>query len=123
MTPCWPMSNEHQAEPSYPAHVRLNTQPMGVIASAMTARRNVLELIPGIAVRQPMVSGKTGKRWHMVMDPAALRRVLKENVADYPKSLVTRLMLEPAVGQSMFVAEGAHWRWQRSRPSQPRSGG
>ncbi len=86
---------------------------MGVIASAMTARRNLLELIPEIATRQPMVSGRTGKRWHMVMDPGALAHVLKERVEDYPKSLVTRLILAPAIGNSLFVAEGAHWRWQR----------
>lgn len=101
------------ARHSYPARVRLNTRMMGVIASAMTARRNVLELIPELAVRQPMVSGRTGKRWHMVMDPGALRRILKDRVEDYPKSLVTRLILEPAIGQSLFIAEGAHWRWQR----------
>ncbi|WP_288950017.1 cytochrome P450 [uncultured Paracoccus sp.] len=100
-------------QPLYPARVALHRKPMGVIASAMTARRNVLELIPEIATRKPMVSGKTGKRWHMVMDPDALRRVLKDRVEDYPKSIVTRLILEPAIGNSMFVAEGAHWRWQR----------
>ncbi|GLK62872.1 cytochrome P450 [Paracoccus kondratievae] len=100
-------------QPLYPARVALHRKPMGVIVSAMTARRNVLELIPEIATRQPMVSGKTGKRWHMVMDPDALRRLLKDRVEDYPKSIVTRLILEPAIGNSMFVAEGAHWRWQR----------
>lgn len=96
-----------------PARVPLHRKPLGVLASAMVARRNVLELIPEIAVRQPMVSGKTGKRWHMVMDPDALRIVLKDRVAHYPKSLVTKLILGPAVGDSLFVAEGAHWRWQR----------
>ena len=83
------------------------------MATAMTARRNLLELIPEIAVRQPMVSGKTGVRWHMVMDPGALKRILLDRVEDYPKSDVTKLILEPAIGQSLFVAEGAHWRWQR----------
>ncbi|WP_323716614.1 cytochrome P450 [Paracoccus aminovorans] len=96
-----------------PVRVPLHRKPLGVLGSAMVARRNVLELIPEIAVRQPMVSGKVGKRWHMVMDPEALRVVLKDRVEDYPKSLVTRLILGPAVGESMFVAEGAHWRWQR----------
>ena len=58
---------------SYPARVPLGRRPLGIIGSALTARRNVLELIPEIATRQPMVSGRTGKRWHMVMDPGALR--------------------------------------------------
>ncbi|SMO76331.1 cytochrome P450 [Paracoccus laeviglucosivorans] len=99
--------------PTYPARINLNRKPLGVIGTALLARRNVLELIPEIAVRQPMVSGRTGARWHMVMDPDALRIVLKDRVDDYPKSLVTQLILEPAIGKSLFVAEGAHWRWQR----------
>ena len=98
---------------SFPVRVPLVTEPMGILASLAAARRNVLSIIPDIATRQPMVSGKTGKRWHMVMDPDALRRILLENVANYPKSVVTKNLLEPAIGNSLFIAEGAHWRWQR----------
>lgn len=96
-----------------PPRVPLAMRPLGIIGSALTARRNVLELIPELALRQPMVSGRLGIRWHMVMDPTALRRVLKDRVEDYPKSDVTRLILEPAIGDSLFIAEGAQWRWQR----------
>ena len=97
----------------FPVRVPLVTKPMGILASLAAARRNVLSIIPDIATRQPMVSGKTGKRWHMVMDPDALRKILLENVANYPKSLVTKNLLQPAIGNSLFIAEGAHWRWQR----------
>lgn len=96
-----------------PPRVPLASRPLGIVGSALTARRNVLELIPEIALRQPMVSGRLGIRWHMVMDPDALRRVLKDRVEDYPKSTVTKLLLEPAIGDSLFIAEGAQWRWQR----------
>ena len=98
---------------SFPARVPLVTEPMTLLQSLAAARRNVLSIIPDIATRQPMVSGKTGKRWHMVMDPDALRRMLLEKVDDYPKSLVTKNLLKPAIGESLFIAEGAHWRWQR----------
>ncbi|RJE81701.1 cytochrome P450 [Paracoccus sp. JM45] len=98
---------------SEPVKVPLAVKPLGALGTVLTARRNLLELIPAIAVRQPIVSGKTGLRWHMVMDPAALRHVLKDRVDDYPKSVTTKLVLEPAIGDSMFIAEGAHWRWQR----------
>lgn len=96
-----------------PVHVPLVTEPMGVWASLRAARRNILSIIPAIATRQPMVSGRTGKRWHMVMDPDAIRRMLLENLDNYPKSIVTKNLLRPAIGDSLFIAEGAHWRWQR----------
>jgi cytochrome P450 len=105
-------TNATKAE-KVPARVFLHTSPLGVLASARAAQRNVLELIPDIATRQPMLSGRTGKRWHMVMDPGALKRVLRDKVEDYPKSNVTKLILEQAIGDSLFVAEGADWLWQR----------
>ncbi|QFT57792.1 putative bifunctional P-450/NADPH-P450 reductase 2 [Sulfitobacter sp. THAF37] len=96
-----------------PVRVPLVTEPWGIFKSLTEARRNVLSIIPDIATRQPMVSGKTGKRWHMVMDPGAIREVLLDRLDDYPKSLVTKNLLKPAIGESLFIAEGAHWRWQR----------
>ncbi|MEB8389420.1 cytochrome P450 [Rhodobacteraceae bacterium KMM 6894] len=99
--------------PALPVRVPLVTQPMGILASLGAARRNVLSIIPDIATRQPMISGRTGKRWHMVMDPGGIRQILLEKLDDYPKSVVTKNLLKPAIGDSLFIAEGAHWRWQR----------
>ena len=99
--------------PHHPVHVPLVTQPMGILASLRSARRNVLSIIPEIATRQPMITGRTGKRWHMVMDPGAIRHILLEKLDNYPKSIVTKNLLRPAIGDSLFIAEGAHWRWQR----------
>ncbi len=96
-----------------PVKVPLVTEPMGILGSLGAARRNVLSIIPELATRQLMVSGRTGKRWHMVMDPGAIREMLLERVDTYPKSLVTKNLLKPAIGESLFIAEGAHWRWQR----------
>ncbi|MTJ03916.1 MAG: cytochrome P450 [Sediminimonas qiaohouensis] len=100
-------------DPDLPVHVPLVREPWGILRSLNAARSNVLSIIPAIATKQPMVSGKTGKRWHMVMDPTAIRRILLERLDDYPKSDVTKNLLRPAIGESLFVAEGAHWRWQR----------
>ncbi|WP_425439232.1 cytochrome P450 [Poseidonocella pacifica] len=104
--------------PPLPVRVPLVTKPMGVWASLQASRRNLLSIIPELATRQPMVSGRTGKRWHMVMDPGAIRHILKDHLNDYPKSLVTKNLLKPAIGESLFIAEGAEWRWQR-RASAP----
>lgn len=49
----------------------------------------------------------------MLTDPAAIRHVLLEQVDAYPKSVVTKNLLRPAIGESLFIAEGKHWRWQR----------
>ncbi|UWR11902.1 cytochrome P450 [Sulfitobacter mediterraneus] len=96
-----------------PVRVPLVTEPKSILESLQMARRNVLSIIPAIAMTQPMVSGKTGKRWHMVMDPSAIRQILLDRLEDYPKSVVTKNLLKPAIGESLFIAEGAHWRWQR----------
>lgn len=96
-----------------PVRVPLGTRPLGLWASLGAARRNLLSIIPKIATTQPMVSGRTGVRWHMVMDPEAIKAMLLERLDDYPKSLVTKNLLRPAIGESLFIAEGAHWRWQR----------
>lgn len=96
-----------------PVQVPLVTEPLGILGSLRNARRNVLELIPELATHVPIVSGRTGKRWHMVMDPESNRRILRDAVEDYPKSDVTKMILRPAIGDSLFVAEGQHWHWQR----------
>ncbi len=96
-----------------PVRVPLVTEPWGILKSLQMARRNVLSIIPDLATKQPMISGKTGKRWHMVMDPATIREILLDKLEHYPKSVVTKNLLKPAIGESLFIAEGAHWRWQR----------
>ena len=90
-----------------------HTQPLGMIESVRAARRNVLEVIPAICYIQPMITGWMGSRWHMVQDPSANKRIFLDNVANYPKSEVMIRMVRPAVGDSLFTAEGEAWRWQR----------
>lgn len=96
-----------------PVHAALSTEPMGILASWNAARKNLLSIIPEAATRQPVVSGRTGTRWHMVTDPESIRAILLERVDLYPKSEVTKSLLRPAIGESLFIAEGAEWRWQR----------
>ncbi|GIX14917.1 MAG: cytochrome P450 [Paracoccaceae bacterium] len=96
-----------------PVRIRLHRAPLGLFDTLRAARRNILEIIPELAVRQPMITARTATRWHMVMHPRALRRVLRDNWENYPRSVVTKRILEPGVGHSLFLAEGAEWRWQR----------
>jgi cytochrome P450 len=83
------------------------------LETALVARRNVLEIIPALSYRQPIVSGEMLMRWHMLADPGGMKRVMLDNLASYPKSEIMRRMLRPAIGNSLFNADGADWKWQR----------
>lgn len=109
------MQMSDMTEPSQrvPVSAALVRQELGIWGSFQASRRNVLEIIPEVATRQPIVSGRTGTRWHMLTDPEGIRHVLLDRLEDYPKSKVTKNLLRPAIGESLFIAEGAPWRWQR----------
>jgi cytochrome P450 len=96
-----------------PPRIEPHSRPLSPWQALRAARRNVLEIIPAIAYRQPIVTGRLGSRWHMVQDPGALKRIFLDNVTNYPKSEVMLRMLRPAVGDSLFTLEGEDWRWQR----------
>ena len=96
-----------------PVRIALGTRPLGIWQGLRAVRQNVLAIVPEAATRLPIVSGKTGKRWHMVMDPELIGLILRDRLEQYPKSVVTKSLLRPAIGESLFVAEGADWRWQR----------
>jgi cytochrome P450 len=48
-----------------------------------------------------------------VSDPAAIKRVLLDNVENYPKGHQQQIRLTPALGNGLLTAEGASWRFQR----------
>jgi cytochrome P450 len=96
-----------------PVGAPIHRRRLSRIETAFVARRNVLEIIPGLAYRQPIVSGDMLIRWHMMADPAGMKRVMLDNLANYPKSEIMRRMLRPAIGESLFNADGADWKWQR----------
>lgn len=101
------------AERFIPVEAPLHNRRLNRIETAFVARRNVLEIIPALAYRQPIVSGEMLIRWHMLADPGGLKRVLLDNLKNYPKSEIMRRMLRPAIGESLFNADGADWKWQR----------
>ena len=99
--------------PFIPVGAPVHRRRLSRLETALIARRNVLEIIPGYAYRQPIVSGDMLMRWHMLADPAGMKRVMLDNLANYPKSEIMRRMLRPAIGESLFNADGADWKWQR----------
>jgi cytochrome P450 len=53
------------------------------------------------------------RRSFLVNDPAGIKRVLLDNVANYPKTSLTRRLLEPGMGKGLITAEGETWRRHR----------
>ena len=91
-----------------PVKVPLVTEPMGILASLSAARNNVLSIIPQIATRQPMVSGRTGKRWHMVMAPGALKEMLLDRKEPPHLGMVAVFMSQVKPTSSSAI------RWSRT---------
>jgi cytochrome P450 len=107
------MTETFSPSPFVPVGAPVHRRVLSRLETALAARRNVLEIIPALAYQRPIVSGEMLMRWHMLADPGGYRRVMSDNLANYPKSEVMRRMLRPAIGDSLFNAEGADWKWQR----------
>jgi len=54
-----------------------------------------------------------GRHRFIVNEPAAIKRVLLDNAANYQKSEITRRILEPGLGKGLITSEGETWRRQR----------
>ena len=57
-----------------PVGVTAPAAPLGFWQSYRTAKRNVLELIPEAAYREPVLSGGKRRGWIMLMAPQRSRR-------------------------------------------------
>lgn len=112
------MALDHQSAP-LPVSVTAPDGPLGFWNSYRAARRNVLELIPAAAYRQPALVDKRRGRWIMLMDPPAIDRVLRTDVNNYPKSAVLLRLMTPREGTNLIVTEGETWHRQRRALSAP----
>ncbi len=96
-----------------PVSVPAPAKPLGFWGSYRAARRNVLEVVPEAAYREPIVTGGRGAGWIMVMDPPWIEHVLRTNEANYPRSAAAMRILKPREGDNLLTADAATRRWQR----------
>ena len=54
-----------------------------------------------------------GRRRFIVNEPAAIKRVLIDNAANYQKTEIGRRVLEPGLGKGLITSEGETWRQHR----------
>lgn len=107
-----------------PAGVSSPETPLGLWGSYRAARRNVLELIPAAAYREPVIADTKRGRWIMLMDPTGIECVLRHREQDYPKSAILKRLMTPREGDNLIITEGDVWKRQRqalSTPFRPRA--
>ena len=96
-----------------PVQPELAQTVLSTFQTLRSVRKNVLGIIPQESLHKTVISDEKRHRWHMVTDPAKLRHVMKDNLANYPKSLTMRVLLRPGLWDSILLSEGAQWKWQR----------
>ena len=97
--------------PPYPRRVET---PRGAISTILTLRRNPLEIWGQAHFEQPILIGRSvlGLR-AAAHDPAAVKRIFLDNVANYRKDDLQLRILSPGLGNGLVTAEGESWRLQR----------
>ena len=89
-------------------------RPMGLLGIP-TFLRSYIETFPRSAYEQPTTRITTRfSDTLLVCDPKLIQEVLVERADAFGRDEVTRRAIAPLVGESsLFLAEGADWRWQR----------
>lgn len=79
-----------------------------------TVFRNYIEAIPRAAYEEEISSLGTDRRdVVLICKPDLIAEVLVEKPDAFGRDPVTRRAFAPTIGNSIFLAEGADWRWQR----------
>jgi cytochrome P450 len=88
--------------------------PLGPLGLIMALRRNPVETWTRAHFEKPILVGRRVLgEMAVVSEPAAIRRVLLDNVANYRKDDLQRRVLSPGLGDGLLTAEGKQWRAQR----------
>jgi Cytochrome P450 len=121
------MTDLSSEPPRPPAPLPLDT-PLGPIATMRVLHRNPIEtwtkahfelpiiVGPTILGRIAVVTGESGEHpipLRVVSDPAAIRRVLVDNTANYRKDPLQKRVLGPGVSGGLLDVERDDWRVQR----------
>jgi cytochrome P450 len=89
-------------------------KPLSFFNHMRATRGNSFETAPQAAYEQPTywqrsVFGNT----LFVSDPEGVRRVLVDNVANYPKTEMSNRFFSAMFGEGLLSSDGAHWRTHR----------
>src|ERR1700731_3345096 len=101
-------------EPPGPPAPRPRDAPLGAFSTMRVLRRNPIETWTKAHFEWPFLVGPTILGTIAVVnDPAAIRRVLVDNAANYCKDALQKRVLGPGLSEGLLEAEGDDWRVQR----------
>jgi cytochrome P450 len=79
-----------------------------------TLRDSMIATYAAEAYERDIVERKMfGRSRFLINEPAAIKRVLLDNAANYQKTEITRRILEPGLGKGLITSEGETWRQHR----------
>ncbi len=89
-------------------------KPLSIFKLSKVSRENTVAAIPAAAYRQPVYQLKTvlGSLF-VISDPAGVKRVLVDNIANYPKAPHEFQILGAAFGEGLLTIDGEKWRTHR----------
>jgi cytochrome P450 len=97
-----------------PPAPRPRDAPLGTFATLRALRRNPIETWTKAHFELPIVIGPSILGTVAVVNyPAAIRRVLVDNAANYRKDALQKRVLAPGMREGLLAAEGEDWRVQR----------
>src|SRR5580698_9238025 len=89
-------------------------KPLSLFAAMRVMKDNPLLTIPRIAYEKPVWEAKSIFGTQLfVSDPAGVKRVLLDNVANYPKAKLDARILSTAFGDGLLTSEGDKWKAHR----------
>ena len=93
---------------------RVPEKPLSFFAALRAMQHNPLATIPVAAYEQPVWHAKNVFDDQLVVsDPAGVKRVLLDNVANYPKGALEARILSTAFGDGLLTSDGEKWRTHR----------
>ncbi len=111
------MSSSHStlaSKPLYPPTVTAPPQPLPLWRFLPTFVRNPLRALPRQVYEDDMlVAARAGATIAWVMAPALVEQVLVGQADGMTKSPVEKRVFNASLADSILIADGAQWRWQR----------
>src|SRR5215831_12970685 len=87
---------------------------LSFFAALRAMNENPLATIPAVAYEHPISEAKSMFDCQLlVSDPAGIKRVLLDNVANYPKTALDVRILSTAFGDGLLTSNGDKWRAHR----------